>query len=176
MADSENNPSTSQPRSSARMPETMWSVVLRAKNNSTASTDEALAKLCQIYWRPLSEIARGAMGIVYRARQPKLILRPANPGVARTQMPGGSAPAQQGQPLALIFDDITQMFTHQRGILQIAMGGDFAISANEFLVANQAHCQVIQNLLLLGIRQSNGRRHAEKNHNQGGLSTSSSIR
>jgi RNA polymerase sigma factor (sigma-70 family) len=50
--------SDAQPRSSARMPETMWSVVLRAKKDSAHSPDEALSRLCQTYWRPLYAFVR----------------------------------------------------------------------------------------------------------------------
>ncbi len=43
-------------------------------------------------------------------------VRPADPGIARTQVPGGRAPAQQGQPSALLLGDVTEMFTDEGGV------------------------------------------------------------
>src|SRR6266540_3397607 len=54
----------------------------------------------------------------------QLFLRPANPGIARAQVPGRGAPAEQRQPLALIFSNVTELLADQSSVLQIMMGGD----------------------------------------------------
>lgn len=40
-------------RDAARFPQTPWSVVLAAGQQSSPRSDEVLAKLCQAYWQPL---------------------------------------------------------------------------------------------------------------------------
>ena len=83
-----------------------------------------------------------------------MLLGPADPSVARAQMPGRGAPAQQRQPTALIFGHLPELLAHHRGVLKIMLGADQRIPARLFLLGDQAHLQVVEHLLFRGIGQT----------------------
>src|SRR5439155_26380487 len=92
----------------------------------------------------------------------QLFLRPANPGIARAQVSGRGAPAEQRQALALIFSDVTEMHADQSSVLQIMMSGDHLVPARPLLLGDGANHYVVQDVLFLGIGQSNRLCHAPK--------------
>jgi RNA polymerase sigma-70 factor (ECF subfamily) len=49
-------------QSSSRLPSTLWSVVLQARDRSAPEAGDALAALCQVYWYPLYAFIRRQVG------------------------------------------------------------------------------------------------------------------
>src|SRR6266478_1842511 len=101
----------------------------------------------------------------------QLFFRPANPGIARAQVPGRGAPAEQRQPLALIFSNVTEMLTDQSSVLQIMMSGDQLVPARALLFGDGPNNEVVQNVLFLDIGQSNRLCHAQKKQQEKSLSS-----
>jgi hypothetical protein len=77
-------------------------------------------------------------------------------------MSGRGTPAQQRQPGALIVGHVTEVLADQRGILQILKGGDLGVPPRAFGFADQAHAQVLQDVLFGGVGQAQRWQHAEK--------------
>ena len=72
------------------------------------------------------------------------------------------APAQQGQPLAVTFDDIAQLFADQRGVFQIMPSGDQVIPARLFVRLDQSHRHLIQHGLFLWSESNQPSCHAQE--------------
>ena len=97
----------------------------------------------------------------------ELIVRPADPLSARGQMAGGGAPADPGQPLALVFDPIPEVFAHEGGLAQAVLLGDPFVPSGQFVLADEADREMIQDLLFFGLGPSNRLRQAGKVSNRG---------
>ena len=90
----------------------------------------------------------------------QLLVGPAHPGIPRTQVAGGSRPAQQRQPNALILRHVTQMLSHHRGIFQVVTGRDDLVPLRSLPGPDQPKHYTLQDGLFRDIGQSNQLRHA----------------
>jgi hypothetical protein len=94
-------------------------------------------------------------GVVGHQRQTSssLIVIPANPLVARSNVAGRRRPAQQRQPLALILDHVTQTLARQFRILEIVVLEDQLVPSFLFLRRHQPHDDLLQHRGFGPIRQ-----------------------
>lgn len=92
----------------------------------------------------------------------ELIVVPADPLIAPGQVTGGGAPADQGQPLAFVLDDVAEVLAHEDGVAQVVLLGHQFVPAGKLLLGDEADLEPIKDLLFLGIGQSNGLGHARK--------------
>src|SRR5207247_4623750 len=90
-----------------------------------------------------------------------LILRPADPSLARGQVPSRATPPQQGHPLALVTGRITQLLADQRGVVQV-MTLDDGLVPTLLLLAfqEQMNFQSIKDALFLDSGQAQRFGHA----------------
>ncbi len=90
-------------------------------------------------------------GVVGQQRQAAaVLLGPAAEGVARLEMQSGGAPRGQGQPVPLVTGDVTHVFAHKVGALQIMMLDEEFIELSPFGRRERAHREVDQHVLFIG--------------------------
>ena len=85
-----------------------------------------------------------------RQAQTALFLRPAEEGIARFEVQGGGAPGGQRQPLALAGGDVTDVFAHDDGVLDVEMFDQELVAALDFVRRDGPHGTIFADVLLIG--------------------------
>src|SRR5665811_2383763 len=82
-----------------------------------------------------------------------LVVVPPNPPLTPLQVVGGGRPPQQRHPPALIFSDVTQLFAHHLGALQVVVRNHQPIPLRLLFGPRQAHQDLIHHRRFSGVRQ-----------------------
>lgn len=118
-------------------------------------------------------------GVVGDQGEAAFLLRggPADPRFAGLEVEGGGAPGQQGEPLALVFGHVAELFADEGSASQVVLGDEQLVEALAFRGGEEADADPIeQALVVVGRNRSVGASHAGKGkRSAGGSSVLSSI-